>query len=189
MELWDFKASFYSLVRSLPPWRTILNGEKAALKRLIKGESIQPSVVLDVGTGAGSSLDVFRWDVSIIGLDRSFRMLKRVRRGTFTGVTGDANRLPFRDGAVPFVAAVGLTEYLSDKEEFVAEMRRVLHRGGFLLVTIAPPVFWNALRNGCGNRVYPIRPENLGEMMDKWGFVPVGQDRTFMQMQYLYRVE
>jgi ubiquinone/menaquinone biosynthesis C-methylase UbiE len=189
MECWDVKALFYRFVRSLPPWRIIFNREKAAIQKLLEDGSIHPSFVLDVGTGVGSSLDVFHGDVSVIGLDRSYDMLKRVRRRAFTGVVGDACYLPFRDGIASFVSAVGLTEYVADKEQFIAEMRRVLRGGGFLLVTISPHGFWNALRNVSGSWIYPIRSKNWLTMMDKGGFVPIGRDRTFLQMQYLYRVE
>jgi len=121
-------------------------------------------------------------------LDRSLRMLRRSQgRSRFTGVVGEACRLPLRDGAIPLVLAVGLTEYLPDKGTFLGEVKRVLRSGGYFLVTISQPGVLNFLRNLLGNRIYPVRAKQWEVIVERKGFNCLGQGKTFLQIQYLFR--
>ena len=190
MDLWSIKAPSYSGVRSLPLLRRILDREIDKLKTMIDREGICPPTVLDVGTGAGSALRIFSEDIPVVGIDRSHHMLRRIqRRGCFTGLVGEARRLPLREGAVPFVSAVGLTEYITDKEKFLFDVRRAVCSGGFFLVTIAPPRVLNTLRNILGSRIYPIRAEKWERMVGQTGFTCLRKERTLLQIQYLLRAE
>jgi SAM-dependent methyltransferase len=47
-----------------------------------------------------------------------------------TDVVGDVQRLPFRDGALDLVVGTGLLEHVEDERATLAEVARVLARGG-----------------------------------------------------------
>lgn len=188
MDLWDIRAAFYSGVRALPIVRHIFEREIKKLKALMTREHLHPSQILDVGTGVGSSLDVFPHSIPVIGVDRSHRMLRRIRgREGLTCVVADGCVLPFRAGFISFVSAVGLTEYLPDKEKFIIEVKRILCPGGHFIVTVSPHGVLNALRNLCGSRVYPVGAEKCEAMMEGIGFACIGREKTLLQIQYIFR--
>lgn len=187
MDWWRIKAAVYGL-RGLPLIRRILNRETQGLAALLERAGIQPGVVLDAGSGIGSSLDVFRGSGTIIAMDRCYGMVRRIRCRNTAGLVGDALHFPVRGGSVPFVSAVGLVEYLREPSVFLDEVRRVLENGGYLLVTIAPPGFLNRMRIFTGHRVFLIRPDAWEERMRVHGFIPVGRSHTPMQVQYLCRI-
>ena len=186
MTLWDFKASFYHFLRSFPPFGWILQDEMRKLRRLIQKVDGPLKIVLDMGTGAGSTLGMFPDAVRIVGVDRSFRMIRRARRmREIDAVVGEAHRLPVGSGTIPFVSTVGLTEYLQDMEGFVEEMGRVLRPGGYWLATVAPPNALNRLRNLLGHRVHVLRSEECERLFSGYGFFVVEEERSLLQRMYL----
>ena len=190
INFWNLKARFYDAVRRLPWMRQIFHEEMSKLACVIDSLPQPPAKVLDLGTGTGSSLRLFRGAPFIVGVDRSLNMIKRAhRKERLSVIVGEACRLPLRKGMAPFVSAVGLTEYLPDKHTFLDEVKRVMTPGGYFLVTISPPGFFNKLRNVSGNRLYCIRTEIWEDRLQKKGFVLVLKEKTFLQMQYLLRVE
>jgi SAM-dependent methyltransferase len=188
MSLWDFKAIWYGPLRSLVPARWILSREIRLLKGLMDRQRLRPSVALDIGTGVGADLDIYSSCTTVIGLDRSWPMIRRVRIHTrIVGIVGDAQSLPFLEGRLPFVSSIGLTEYLSDKRAFLREVKRVLCKEGRFLVTIARPNIWNGLRCLLGHRIRMIRPDLWTAMTQDEGFVCLAQARSFLQSQYLFQ--
>ncbi|MFQ5945435.1 MAG: class I SAM-dependent methyltransferase [Anaerolineae bacterium] len=101
--------------------------------------------VLDVGTGTGRMLTALLrrpgWQGRAIGLDNSLPMLVHARRkvngygGKVWLVRKNAARLPFPDGSFSAVTCIESLEFLPDSRRGLAEMARVLARGGTLLVT------------------------------------------------------
>jgi demethylmenaquinone methyltransferase/2-methoxy-6-polyprenyl-1,4-benzoquinol methylase len=97
-------------------------------------------MVLDVGCGtADLSLEVSRLG-PVVGVDFSFPMLRLGGLKVATGknehgiylLSGDALSLPFRDGTFDAVVAAFVVRNLADVRAGLAEMRRVLKRGGVL---------------------------------------------------------
>ena len=94
-----------------------------------------PWRVLDLGCGAGGSVDVFRArdpDVQWVGLDvpGSPEARERTRRDarfeTFDGVS-----MPFEDGSFDLVYCKQVLEHVRHPEPLLAEVRRVLTPGGW----------------------------------------------------------
>jgi len=56
--------------------------------------------------------------------------------GGGTDVVGDVQRLPFRDGSLDLVFATGLLEHVEDERRVVAEIARVLRKGGLVHVEV-----------------------------------------------------
>jgi ubiquinone/menaquinone biosynthesis C-methylase UbiE len=190
MKLWNIKAAAYFWTRRLSFFRCVLDNELANLRFLIQSIPEPYPFVIDLGTGAGSTLEIFPVHIPIIGLDRSFSMLKNAakNRDGLSGLVGSAEHLPFRNDCVSIISAIGITEYLRDKETLINEIKRILKNEGYVLITISQPSFLNRLRNLLGNRIYPIDPECWKRMLCSAGWICVSEKGTLIQKQYLYRI-
>jgi SAM-dependent methyltransferase len=92
--------------------------------------------VMDLGCGAGDSVDLFRSvhpDVSWVGVDieRSPEVAERTRDDA-EFVTFDGRGLPFDDASFDLVYCKQVLEHVEHPRELVAEVARVLRRGGHL---------------------------------------------------------
>jgi ubiquinone/menaquinone biosynthesis C-methylase UbiE len=147
---WDEYAPFYDWEnartlgrRDVPFWRQIARAS--------------PGTVLELGCGTGRvSIPIARAGVDLVGIDRSARMLDRLRArlrprrsATISGapgrfVRGDIRQLPFSDGAFSTVVApYGILQSLlrdRDLNATLAAVARVLRRGGTFGVDLVPDV-------------------------------------------------
>lgn len=189
MKLWDIKASLYHYFRRLLLFRRILEREIKALQSLVHLIPKRYPCVIDLGTGAGSTLGIYSDDVLIIGMDRSLNMVQRASkyRDNFISVVGSADHLPFRKSCAPIISAIGLSEYIRDKKHLIHEIQSVLRKNGYILITISPPSFLNRMRNLLGNRIYPIAPKQWKTMFMKAGWICRGERSTLLQRQYLLK--
>ena len=93
--------------------------------------------VLDVGCGTGSNLAAFSRLGFTAGIDMSAEALGFCRRrGVDRVALSQVERLPFADGAFDVVTGMDMLEHTDDDLAALAELRRVLKPGGFLLVTV-----------------------------------------------------
>ena len=120
-----------------------------------------PWRVLDLGCGAGGSVDVFRArdpDVQWVGIDvpdspeARTRTRRDARFESFDGVS-----MPFEDAAFELVYCKQVLEHVRDPEPLLAEVRRVLGPGG-----------WFA---GSTSQLEPYHSLSL------WNYTPVGMLR------------
>jgi ubiquinone/menaquinone biosynthesis C-methylase UbiE len=119
-----------------------------------------PQRVLDLGTGTGSvaRLVSARFpDADVIGFDLSERMIDEARAKTESDrvryVVGDAQRLPFEDGAFELVT-------LGNMIPFFDELARVVASGGHVLF---------AFSVGPSTPIY-VAPERLRTELTRRGF-------------------
>ncbi|MBW7906244.1 MAG: methyltransferase domain-containing protein [Phycisphaerae bacterium] len=115
------------------------------LARWKLGRTPAPYRVLDVGCGTGSLLALLSRDPaaeSLVGLDFSREML-RGAAGKFAllpaserlfAVNGDAERLPFVDGAFDFLTCCNSFHHYPHQQRALCEFRRVLRPGGRLVL-------------------------------------------------------
>jgi len=108
--------------------------------RLIRALDVpRDAPVLDIGTSTGTNLRLLR-DLGfhdVRGLDVSPVAARFCAEKGLGAVTvGDAAALPFADAAFPLVPATDMIEHLDDDAAGLAEIRRVLTRGGTALVTV-----------------------------------------------------
>lgn len=97
--------------------------------------------VLEVGVGTGLALPHYAPDRRITGIDLSAEMLARARervsREGFTNVEAllemDAEAMDFADGTFDIAAAMFVASVVPHPRQLMAEMRRVVRRGGHLL--------------------------------------------------------
>lgn len=100
--------------------------------------------LLDIGCGTGRFLSERLHDCRALGIDLYRQPLELSRRRGLTQILqADAVRLPFRSETFDILTAFDLIEHLPDDRQFVAEARRVLRPGGFLIATVpAHPILW-----------------------------------------------
>jgi SAM-dependent methyltransferase len=99
-----------------------------------------PARVLEVGAAqANASLLLAEAGYVTAALDLRPDFVRYARakweRGRFSGVVGDARRLPFRDGAFEIVLVGELVEHVADPGALLTEAARVLAPAGRLIVT------------------------------------------------------
>ncbi len=131
--VWDEAAPSYDRQMALFE-RMLLSDGRAWVGRHARGR------VLEVAVGTGLSLPHYPADVTLTGVEVSPRMLALARqRAADLGRDvdlreGDAEHLPFGDGAFDtVVCALGLCT-IPDPGRAIAEMRRVLVPGGRLVL-------------------------------------------------------
>lgn len=127
-----------------PRWRRYL---------VSKVNAIPGSWVLDVATGTGLvARELAKKNVRVVGLDQSSAMVTRGREavrergldGRVRFTLGQAQSVPFADGAFDAVTFTYLLRYVDDPASTIAELVRVLRPGGVMasLEFHVPPDPW-----------------------------------------------
>ena len=156
-----------------------------------------PGPVLDVGCATGRlAFEVAsRLAAPVIGVDMSRHHLQaaHARLDAQLSVTlcrADATRLPVMPGAVETVMLVNLLDRVRDPRLVLAECRRIMRRGGTLLV---------ALTHDWAYGPNPIDPTEVPALLASAGFAPSAiarreliwalPDAVNPRHMHLYRVE
>ena len=122
---------------------TVAEKDAAKLERMAKRLNIKPgSTVLDVGTGTGVFLPFLLSEVGedggIVASDFAEEMLKKARAKGFDGnidyLQADVTDIPLRDEIFDSVVCYSSFPHFRDKSRALAEINRVMKRGGRLLV-------------------------------------------------------
>lgn len=107
------------------------------LERLVKESLTQPPArLLDIGCGTGallSALDQQYPRTQPWGIDLAFNMALSAKErlgGRAVLVNGDAERLPFQNGAFDLVVSASTLQWVEDLGRCLSESRRVLAPGG-----------------------------------------------------------
>ena len=188
MSIWDLKAGGYDTWRHIPGIRWILEKEIRNLRFLFKLIPEIPDTIVDIGTGAGSTLGIFPDSIKVIGLDSSFEMIRQaIKQRKVKGLVGDARRLPFKKQSIRFFSLVGVTEYIADHHNLLKEIENVLSPGGYFLTTVSPVGFFGWLRIGLGHTLRLVRREKWEKSIKQFPFECLGQRQSILQIQYLYK--
>ena len=165
-------------------------------------------LVLDLGCGFGRhAYEALRRGASVVACDLGVDELRQVRAiagvmhdaghvgPTEVGVgtvvletaNGDAQRLPFADGAFDRVIASEVMEHIDDDDTAMAELTRVLRPGGTIAVTV-PSLFpekvcWSLSEDYhapkvAGGHVRIYRRQQVIAMLRAAGMVPTGHHRV-----------
>ncbi len=150
--------------------------------------------VLDVGCGDGRHiLEAAQRGAIAVGIDYDRAELEKARaRCAVQGVTlmvADATRLPFADCAFHAVICTETLEHLPDDRAAIAEMARVLDRGGVLLGAVpshfTETLFWKlsrGYREAPGGHVRIYRPRELMRRLSRAGF-------SMCDLRYLHFID
>jgi ubiquinone/menaquinone biosynthesis C-methylase UbiE len=168
--LYDRVASRYDRIKNSDP----VDDEYCLARPLLLAlDGLEKARVLDVGTGTGRMPALLQAEPgfagSVVGLDRSRRMLAqaRARLGGHGGVPalalGDAGHLPFAEASFDAVTCVEVLEFTAHPEDTLREMARVLKPGGVLLVSnrVGVDALWYPGRH-CGRGHLEALLDQLG---------------------------
>lgn len=89
--------------------------------------------MLDNGCGTGILFELLPKD-NIFGVDISEKMLVKAKARNCKVVLGDSQILPFRSGSFDVIFSRGLVHHLHNPTQGIAEMHRVLKRGGEIVL-------------------------------------------------------
>lgn len=94
--------------------------------------------ILDCGAGTGTHLSMLRALGPALGVDLTWTGLAVARAaGERRIAQATATALPFADGSFDLVTSFDMLQCVPDDRAAIGEMRRVLRRGGHLVVTVA----------------------------------------------------
>ncbi len=108
---------------------------------ILKELNIKPTdIVLDIGCGGGilTKLIAEKGAKKVVGLDSSASNLKHAGKNKNKNqefVVGNALALPFKKGYFDKVLATEIIEHLADDSQFINEIKRVLKKGGYAVIT------------------------------------------------------
>jgi len=104
----------------------------AALRQLLKSDA--PNRILEVGCGTGYWLNSFDPRDTLYGLDVAHAMLTKAKERHQDLIRATADQLPFPAGAFDLVYCVNAFHHFPEKESFIREAARILHRNGTLAI-------------------------------------------------------
>lgn len=185
---WHVQSAFYEFLRRLPGAAFCLRQERRRIQNLLDRMEFRDGLVLDIGSGSGSTLNLLPNVPAIVALDRCETMLSRIRVPGIYRIAGDAGSLPLAANLFSFVSVIGVTEYLPDLQAVIAEIRRVSRPGAFLLITRSFPCLLNRFRIVLGHRLFLRKKEPFMNTLSSCGFGCMGQTRSLIQEQGLFRL-
>jgi len=120
----------------------IAESDPDKLKRMVKRLHIKPgATILDVGTGTGVFLPYLLSQVSggrVVALDFAERMLKKAQGKGFIGnidyLQADVTNIPLHPETFDLVVCYSSFPHFHDKPKALAEMKRIMKRGGRLVI-------------------------------------------------------
>jgi methionine biosynthesis protein MetW len=115
------------------------------LRELFERYVSAADLCLDVGCGdGGTSGPWLRTNAaSYVGVDVSERAVRAAAaRGLTVRLVEDAAQLPFLDDSFDLVVCVEVLEHLFEPQRALAEMQRVVRRGGRLILTVPNVAHW-----------------------------------------------
>lgn len=128
--------------------------------------------VLEVACGAGQGLGYLARSASkVVGGDYTEGLLhlsQSYYRDRIPLIRLDAHRLPFSDGAFDVVVLFEAIYYLRHAEQFIAESRRILSRGGTLIIGTVNKDWSEFARSPLSTRYYSV-PE-LRDLLTQHNF-------------------
>jgi len=177
--------------------RTYFNGKAAMwdeiaaekdwskLRQMAERLDIRPgSMVLDIGTGTGVFIPYILHSIGcegkILALDIAEEMLRRAKVKSFNGavdfLNADVSCIPLLEASVDSVVCYSSFPHFQDKEKALAEMYRVVKRGGRLFICHSSSrEAINGLHNGIPEVAHDVIPEEweMREMLSESGFADI----------------
>ena len=127
--------------------------------------------ILDVGCGTGANLVMLSKYGDAEGVDVSEDALAFCReRGLDKVKLGAGEELPYDDATFDLVTALDVVEHMDDDLAGLKEMRRVLRRGGRVLLFVPTFMFLWGLQDDVSNHRRRYRLPELGRVLEEAGF-------------------
>lgn len=110
-----------------------------AIKKLSREKEIS---LLDVGANDGRMLSFLKNNIKTcikaVGIEPEERFIK-AKKEDIEIVKADCENIPFNDGNFDFVIMASVVEHIKDIEKGMREVKRVLKKGGYLIITSVNP--------------------------------------------------
>lgn len=92
--------------------------------------------ILDIACGKGTTAAFLsqEYGCCVVGIDPSYKLIS-MAQGEATLITGDAERLPFKDFSFDIIVSECSFSLLDKKDAAIREMKRILKAGGKLAIT------------------------------------------------------
>lgn len=135
------------------------------LGQIVKELDVRDPRILDVGCGTGANLEMLEGFGRAEGVDVSEDALRFCSDKGLAARKGLAEELPFEDGAFDIVTALDVVEHLDDDMAGLAEMYRVVKKGGFALVFV--PAFmwlWGVQDDVSNHRIRYTKKQIIGRL-------------------------
>lgn len=116
---------------------------KEAIKAIEK-YSQPPRKILDLGAADGLMLSKIKDKFpksNCVGVEYSQELIDVNQDKRIKLIQGDVQKLPFKENQFNIVIATAIIEHLSSPQKFLAEIRKVIKRGGVVILT-SPVPFW-----------------------------------------------
>jgi SAM-dependent methyltransferase len=132
---------------------------------------VRPEHVLEVGGGEGELAEriVNELGAKLVGIDQSERMIELQRARGIDGRVGDVQSLPFADGTFDVAVAAWMLYHVPDLDRALAELARVLRRGGRLVAVTNAMAhckeLWDLAGRDTSIRRFTFRSENGEESL------------------------
>ena len=187
--LWHIQSGIYHAIRCIPGIKLLLNREKENCRSLLPGSIADMPYILDIGTGAGSSLDVIPPGVPVVAADQSLNMLKQAvkRHNRIMPVVADIRALPFKSGCFRFCSCIGVAEYLSPVLPHLLETHRILSESGFFLITGSNQSVLNIIRYALGHRLHLRKADQWTRLFGQARFSCLNRRSSLIQVQWLLK--
>jgi ubiquinone/menaquinone biosynthesis C-methylase UbiE len=130
----------YDIEWNLERFHWWFTGRRRLLKSLISSLKIrQDSLIIDVGCGVGSNLDLLKsMGFKVIGVDSEIYSLSLAKKciSEVSLVNGDLVNLPFKSDSIGLVIATDIIEHLDDDSIGIKEIHRTLKQEGNVILTV-----------------------------------------------------
>jgi SAM-dependent methyltransferase len=127
--------------------------------------------ILDVGCGTGANLEMLSKYGEAEGVDVSHDALAFCRaRGLENVRHGEAEKLPYEDGAFDLVTGLDVVEHLDDDVAGLREMRRVLRPDGRVLLFVPAFMFLWGVQDDVSHHRRRYTLSSLRRVMTEAGF-------------------
>jgi SAM-dependent methyltransferase/uncharacterized membrane protein YbhN (UPF0104 family) len=150
-------------------WSYLLERKLGFITASLPKPPVTAGLGLDLGCGLGRHLEEMRRrGYRVIGIDRSFDL---IRQGYMTGadiVNGDILKLPFGDASFDFVYMIGVSHHLANsvaQEAACREVARILKPGGHFFVLETNPR--NPIFRFYMGYIFPIL-KSIDEGTERW---------------------
>lgn len=129
-------------------------GRREILRQhLPKGSGLK---VLDIGCGSGETMTFvksFLERPEVTGVDSSQVAVNFAKKRGHKVIKTDALHLPFKDGTFDVILMLDVIEHIKDDRAFLMEAKRVLKKGGKIIVTAPALQFiWSSHDTGQGHQ-------------------------------------
>lgn len=112
-------------------------GRRELVRNLLKGK--RQKRILDIGCGTGETLSFLHTlypDAKLYGVDTSATAIRfSKKRGHKNILKAKAEKLPFKDNFFDTVLFLDVLEHIPDDQKVVHEAKRVLKKGGCIIIT------------------------------------------------------